>query len=182
MPHSAMLGCVSTEYAVSSRGHSPCQVDLHKDISLVSTLSVLDNENQSHKTKDAGDPSYSKDGSNLEFRPDSHLKLLCQRAWQEQDDYITQKTDDIVSEDENSLVEALAVSVGMPELVHRSADECLESHHHDVVDGHDTEEAVYPLDVGLVRRKDSGEEEENGGLDGKDCRAIIHHGGVDGLR
>lgn len=124
---------------------------MQKDICLVSTLSILDNENKSDKTKDAGDASHSKDGSDLELGPDSHLKLLCQRAREEEDDNVAQKTDNIVGEDQSSLVEALAVGIGIPELVDWATDEYLEGHHDDIVDGHDTEEAVYPLDIDLVR-------------------------------
>lgn len=160
---------------------SPGKIDLQKDISLVLAFPVLDDEDQPNKTEDASDTSDSKDSDDLELSYQAHLKLLCEWARQKKNNNVAEKTDDVIDKNENALVEALSICGSAPEHGYGTADEHLEKQHHDVVNGHDEEEAVDPFDVGLVRSEDAGEEEKNSCLDGEDRWAVVDHGSVDGL-
>jgi hypothetical protein len=154
---------------------------LQKDISLVRAFPVLNDENQPNKAKNASDTPNSKDSDDLELSYQANLKFLSEWTRQKKNNNVAEKTDDVINENENALVEALSICGSAPEHRYRTADEHLEKQHHDVVNGHDEEEAVDPFDVGLVRSEDAGEEEKNSCLDGEDCWAVVDHGCIDGL-
>ncbi|KAI6773966.1 hypothetical protein HG531_000815 [Fusarium graminearum] len=126
MPHSAILVLVSCEQTWRSTSDSPSQIDLEKNVGLILTFPLLDDKHKPNETKDAGNTTNSEDSDDLEFRHQPYLELLGKRAGQKKHHDVAEKTDDVVHQDEDTLIEALAIGCGPPEHGYGTTDEHFE--------------------------------------------------------
>jgi hypothetical protein len=109
------------------------------------------------------------------------LKTSGERAWQEQNGEIANETNNVVDQDEDTLVETSTVGHFTPKHGYRSADEDFKKQHDDVVERHQSDNAVDPSAVDFEWGEHPREEKEDGGFRCKGHRAVVDHRSIDHL-